>query len=133
MPDGSTCANDSALPRLKRPSELPNAYGIIAPVRTTVLPVTKMRIMSGFRLQASAFGLQPIQIFLPDVRHPLQQLVLRNARPGERIGIPYPIERRRGVVVGHAEQQDAAVPRLLWAGREQQPIRLELPQIGAMR
>src|SRR6266550_3137507 len=37
-PAGSTCTNDNALPRLKRPSELPNAYGIIAPVRTIVLP-----------------------------------------------------------------------------------------------
>src|SRR5581483_11764587 len=37
-PGGSTWTNDSALPRLKRPSELPNAYGIIAPVSTTVLP-----------------------------------------------------------------------------------------------
>ena len=39
-PGGSTCANESALPRLNNPSELPNAYGIIAPVRTTVLPGT---------------------------------------------------------------------------------------------
>src|SRR5579872_7080186 len=37
-PGGSTWTNDSALPRLKSPSELPNAYGIIAPVRTIVLP-----------------------------------------------------------------------------------------------
>ena len=39
-PGGSAWANDSALPRLKSPSELPNAYGTIAPVRTTVLPGT---------------------------------------------------------------------------------------------
>src|SRR5438552_1332159 len=37
-PAGSTCTNDSTLPRLNRPSELPNAYGIIAPVSTIGLP-----------------------------------------------------------------------------------------------
>ena len=36
-PAGSTCANEMALPRLKRPSELPKAYGTMAPVRTTVV------------------------------------------------------------------------------------------------
>src|SRR5439155_15802835 len=37
-PGGSSCTNDRALPRLNNPSELPNAYGIIAPVRTIVFP-----------------------------------------------------------------------------------------------
>src|SRR3982751_1987098 len=36
-PGGSAWTNESALPRLNRPSELPNAYGTIAPVRTIVL------------------------------------------------------------------------------------------------
>ena len=36
-PAGNVCANANALPRLKRPSELPNFIGIMAPVRTMVL------------------------------------------------------------------------------------------------
>src|SRR5262245_7707107 len=38
-PVDRTWTNDSALPRLNRPSELPNAYGTMAPVRTIVLSV----------------------------------------------------------------------------------------------
>src|SRR5215211_2914698 len=43
-PGGSACTNESALPRLNSPSELPKAYGTIAPVITTVLPSTSSAI-----------------------------------------------------------------------------------------
>ncbi len=41
-PGASTCANESALPRLNNPSELPNAHGTIAPV-SSLYSLSKVR------------------------------------------------------------------------------------------
>ena len=52
-PAGSTCTKQSALPRLNSPSELPKAYGTIAPVSTIVFARAGRRAASAARSRPS--------------------------------------------------------------------------------